>query len=131
MKKILLLILPVLLFSCKRESNNSVSGDIINGTWIISKYIDSGSNETSYFTGYTFNFNADGLIVATNSSQVGGSWSEYNDDDHTELTILFSQSPLNELNDDWHVVSRSNTQIELEDVSGGNGGVDYLTFSKQ
>ncbi len=131
MKKLILLSLIIFLFSCKRENTNSISGEIINGTWAVSKYIDSGSDETSDFYGYTFNFNSDGSIVAINNSTTIGSWSEYNDDDHTELNILFSQSPLDELNDDWHVISSDNSKIELEDVSGGNGGVDYLTFSKQ
>ena len=37
--------------------------------------------------------------------------------------------PLDELNDDWDVVSISDTQIELQDVSGG-GGTDTLTLQK-
>jgi hypothetical protein len=33
-----------------------------------------------------------------------------------------------DLNDDWDIISHSPTKIELKDVSGGNGGTDYLTF---
>ena len=133
MKKLILVtIISILIFSCKRENNIPVAGTITSGTWSISKYIDSGSDETNHFTGYTFNFNSDGSLVAlTNGNGVVGNWSEYNDDDHTELNILFSQDPLVELNDDWHVKSKSDTKIELEDISGGNGEIDYLTFIKQ
>jgi hypothetical protein len=35
-----------------------------------------------------------------------------------------------DLNDDWDIISRSSTKIELIDISGGNGGTDYLTFEK-
>ena len=38
--------------------------------------------------------------------------------------------PFEDLNDDWDFISQSSTKIELIDVSGGNGGTDYLTFEK-
>lgn len=34
------------------------------------------------------------------------------------------------LSDDWDVLERTDTKIRLIDVSGGNGGTDYLTFEK-
>ena len=37
---------------------------------------------------------------------------------------------LDELEDDWEVIEYSSTQIRLKDVSGGNGGTDYLYLSK-
>ena len=35
-----------------------------------------------------------------------------------------------DLSDDWDIVERTDTKIRLQDVSGGNGGTDYLTFEK-
>jgi len=35
-----------------------------------------------------------------------------------------------ELSDDWEIIEKSTTVIKLKDVSGGNGGIDYLTFTK-
>jgi hypothetical protein len=35
-----------------------------------------------------------------------------------------------ELSDDWEIIEKSTTVIKLKDVSGGNGGTDYLTFTK-
>ena len=35
-----------------------------------------------------------------------------------------------DLTDDWDIVSRTNTQVQLIDISGGGGGTDYLTFQK-
>ena len=49
-----------------------------------------------------------------------------------DFNILFT-SPTNfsdELSDDWDILSRTDTKVELVDVSGGNGGTDYLTFEK-
>ncbi|MEZ5069461.1 MAG: hypothetical protein R2751_00485 [Bacteroidales bacterium] len=57
------------------------------------------------------------------------------DDDSPEdlhFHIFFSLSnDFEDLNDDWEILSHSATKIELVDVSGGNGGTDYLTFTKQ
>ena len=36
-----------------------------------------------------------------------------------------------DLNDDWDIISQSSSKIELIDISGGNGGTDYLTFEKK
>ena len=35
-----------------------------------------------------------------------------------------------EISDDWNVIERTDTKIKLQDISGGNGGTDYLTFEK-
>jgi len=38
--------------------------------------------------------------------------------------------PFNELNDDWEILEESATKIRMQDVSGGSGGTDLLTFEK-
>ena len=43
---------------------------------------------------------------------------------------LGTSSAFEELNDDWHVIQQSGTLLKLEDVSGGNGGTDDLSFEK-
>lgn len=128
---LLILFTTVILFtSCKKE-DNAVEKTITKGTWKISSYIDSGTDETYHFTGYTFNFNDDGSVLATlNSNGVYGNWFRSNDDNHEELNIVFNQAPLNEINDDWHVIVISESTIELQDVSGGDGETDYLKFNK-
>lgn len=114
-----------------------------SGNWIITNFIDSGTDETNDFQGYVFTFNADGTVVATNGSDtVNGTWSvtdsnSSSDDDNIEdddfnLAFAVSQdSKFDDLNDDWDFISVSGTKIELIDISGGNGGTDYLTFEKQ
>ena len=42
----------------------------------------------------------------------------------------FITSTLSSLNDDWHILEQTAKKIKLEDVSGGNGGTDYLTFEQ-
>jgi hypothetical protein len=129
MRKLLLIISALFLFSCNKE-DNTVEKTITNGTWVISSYIDSGVNETYHFTGYTFNFNDDGSVLSTlNSNGVYGNWFRSNDDNLEELNIVFNQAPLNEINNDWKVIVISESTIELQDVNG-DGETDYLKFNK-
>ena len=53
------------------------------------------------------------------------------DDSHHKLHINFvTTSEFEELNDDWHILEETSAIIRLEDISGGNGGTDYLTFER-
>lgn len=119
------------------DCNGSTSGDALsdaltatNSTWFVSNYTDDGNNETSDFNGFEFTFNTSGTVSAVNGgTTIAGTWSSQ--DNATELLLDFGTNmPLDELNDDWDVVSISSTQIELQDVSGGGGGTDTLTLQK-
>jgi len=111
-----------------------------SGTWRVTYYYDTDSEETGQFSNYNFTFGGGNVLTAVNgATTVTGSWSvtdsnSSNDDDSSsdlDFNINFS-SPDNfsELSDDWDIVSYSATKIELIDVSGGNGGTDLLTFEK-
>ena len=115
-----------------------------DGTWRISSYIDSGQDETSDYNGYSFLFASNGTLTATSLTATRtGTWSvtddsnsndDSNDDNDIDFNILFAVANeddiFDDLNDDWDVVSYTNTQIQLRDVSGGDGSVDTLTFVK-
>ncbi len=158
--KIIVSLLLVVLFTsaCSKDDNdntnnnsNSTSADQVqqiaeNGTWIITYFFDTDSDETSDFNGYVFNFNNDGSLVATKGNNtVTGTWSvtddssnsssddDGNSSDDDDFNIFFPVPDTNDfedLNDDWDIVSVTNNKIELIDVSGGNGGTDLLTFEK-
>ena len=122
-------------------SNNSI-GNVVNtvnnGSWRITNYFDTDHNETSNFTGYNFVFGSGNVLTATNGSTIHkGSWSvtdsNSSDDDLSDLhfNINFAApADFEELSDDWEIVSKSATVIQLRDVSGGGGGTDLLTFTK-
>ena len=61
---------------------------------------------------------------------LNGSWSNYMDGAEEKIELDYDGSILDELEDDWEVIEYSSTQIRLKDVSGGNGGTDYLYLSK-
>jgi len=133
--------------SSSNDNSNNVTANQTEtiaqeGTWKITYFFDTDQAETGNYSGYTFSFNNDGSLEAVNGdSTITGSWSvsdsNSSDDDasssDTDFNIFFpvaDNDNLEELNDDWHVISVSDSKIELIDVSGGNGGTDYLTFEK-
>jgi hypothetical protein len=146
------MIVLVLIASCSSDSSDdnpqnpeasvqAVTNLVATGTWTITSFIDSGTDETDNFTGFGFTFNSDGSLVAENGSiTIAGTWSvtsddssddsdDYDSSDDIDFNILFSAPPdFEELSEDWDIVSRSATRIDLIHVSGGNGGTDTLTF---
>ncbi len=126
------------MVSCKKVKTKSVEKSMVEGTWRVSNFTEDGDNETYYFSGYSFDFSSDGKVTATNgTSTIVGSWSlskdNSNDDSSSDVDFNLSFPATNnfdELNDDWDVVTQNDITLELKDVSGGNGGTDFLTFSK-
>lgn len=119
-------------------NQTQVINTVTSGTWRITLFNDSGTIETSNFSGYNFTFGSGNVLTASNGvNTYTGVWSvtdsNSNDDSINDLdfNIAFS-SPTNfqELTEDWDILSRTSTKIELKHVSGGNGGTDFLTFEK-
>ncbi|QBA64758.1 hypothetical protein [Muriicola soli] len=148
-----LISLAIVLSSCSSDNNDeemqtssqsveAVSNLVVSGSWTITSYVDSGTDETSDYSGYSFSFNTDGSLEAVNGTTViTGSWSVTNDDnsddddydsmDDVDFNIFFSAPPaFEELTDDWDIASRSSNRIELIDISGGDGSTDTLVFEK-
>lgn len=137
----LLLMLSIGLFSCKKDddSNNTtittvnLSATATTGTWRVTYYYDDNQDETSNYAGYAFTFAGGNVVTATKagSPTVTGTWATGTDNSKVKLILSFATpATFNELSDDWHVTSRTDTKIVMTHVSGGNGGTDFLTFEK-
>jgi len=134
------------LVSCKKEEDSNpgnlspsqLEAYVEDGAWSITKFIDSGTDETNDFAGYAFSFNNNGVVIANNgTNSFFGNWIIFdsNSDDDSEDDLNFNitfnlPNDFEDLSDDWDFVSYSATKIELIDESGGNGDADYLTFEK-
>lgn len=146
-QSIVLLLVTVFFLSCSSDDSNSngtnsissVTSIVASGTWKITYYFDTDKEETSNFSGYNFTFGSNGVLTATNGTLTQtGTWSvtDSNSNDDNSLSDLdfniafASPATFNELTDDWEIIERTSTVIKLKDVSGGNGGTDYLTFTK-
>ena len=147
-----LLTFSLMSSTCSSDDDNNPNDnsveiqDITNtaetGNWVITYFYDTDSDETSDYNGYEFTFGSDGVLTAANGvNTYAGTWSVTDDsnssddsssDDDIDFNISFlTPEDFEELSDDWDIVSYTSTKIELIDISGGNGGTDYLTFEKQ
>ncbi|WP_250432918.1 hypothetical protein [Hanstruepera flava] len=105
------------------------------GSWVVTFYFDTDHEETNNFTTFSFIFNPQGSINASNGVDTNnGTWSVTPDssgDGDIDFNISFTSPPdFEEISDDWDVTSYSDDKLELRDVSGGNGGTDLLTFER-
>ncbi|MAP80846.1 MAG: hypothetical protein CL526_07130 [Aequorivita sp.] len=143
MKKILILALTVIIASACSSSDDAgdvntsefeeITTILPQGKWFISRLIDGNSDKTSEFESFDFTFNTDGTVKAQNNLFTeNGTWNYDNSSsDDEELVLQFGNTtPFDEINDDWEIVSISNSQIELSDISGGDGDLELLTFTK-
>ena len=137
-----LLLITVGLFSCQKDDDTNSNSTITTvnlaatastGTWRITYYYDTDHEETSNYAGYAFTFAGGNVLTATQagSPTVTGTWTTGKDDSKVKLILSFTTpASFSEISDDWHVTSRTDTKIVMTDVSGGNGGTDFLTFEK-
>ncbi len=135
--------------SCDSDNNSSSSQPVVDvtpivnammqGTWRVTFYEDHTQNETDHFTGYNFTFGSGNVLTATNGTVTNtGTWSVTNNisnddspDDKVDFNIYFASPPFFEdITDDWDIISRTATKIELIDISGGSENTDYLTLEK-
>ena len=156
MKRILVTMAIALLslgfnYSCSKDETkdddkitaadmDQIKAAVEAGDWRITSYLDDAMDETNTYVGYSFTFNSDGTLGATDgNTSVSGAWSITNSDssnddssaDDIDFNIFFTSPDIfEELADDWEIVKYSSTKIELKDISGGDGSEDYLTFAK-
>ena len=119
MQKLLSIALFSLLVpaSCTKSDDDNPSTNnpqVNNGLWKVTYYWDKDKDETSDFNGYTFDLKSDGTLVANlpGGGTVNGTWNQ------TSTKLIFTIGgtyALDEMNDDWLIVSISDTEIRLKD----------------
>lgn len=146
MKNVLfLLLLTIGFLSCSKDDDNNNNNNnstitaanlattVSAGTWRITYYFDTDHEETTNYAGYSFTFAGNNVVTASKpgATPVTGSWTTGLDDSKVKLILAFATpAGFSEISDDWHVTERTDTRIKLQDVSGGNGGIDYLYLER-
>ncbi len=136
--------------SCSESENNNsnnmqvvaaVREAVSTGTWRVSYHFDE-TDETADYINHVFTFNSAnntvtvvrGDLTYTGTFSVTSSGSDDNsltpDVDFNLGFVAPATADLIDLTDDWDVATYSNTEIELIDISGGNGTTELLTFTK-
>jgi hypothetical protein len=104
-----LLILLVFPLSCKKfieqQEQNALVNIVTKGTWRITGYLDHQvTNLTDSFSGYSFQFNADGTLYTVRfGQQTNGTWSA--DVGNKTITSNFPTAsyPITLLNHTWTI----------------------------
>ncbi|WP_353776955.1 hypothetical protein [Winogradskyella sp. 3972H.M.0a.05] len=122
--------------NCDFESidDTALVNSITSGVWFVSYYFDD-TDLTNTFNGYTFNFSTNNnWILATGSSEnTGGYWLTLAGDEtdiELNLNFLADVLPLDNMVEDWDVVSVTSDMIVLRDMSSGDGTIDELILEK-
>jgi hypothetical protein len=111
---------------------SAVKSLVTQGKWKVNLYRDNGVDETNNYTGYEFQFKPNGTVIATkDETLLSGTWRSAVDKRKTKLYMEFaSASHLDELSEDWQIMSKNADSLELEDTTTGHGGIDYLNLQK-
>lgn len=111
--------------------NPSFTTILTTGNWYVSYYEEDGDVETSDYNGFNFTYFANSNVEATkNSVTTLGTWSTYIDGGYNKIELVFDNPELDELEEDWLILEYNQTIIRLKHVSGGDGSIDYLNFTK-
>ncbi len=97
------------------------------GLYRVAKFTDTGDDETSQFNGYTFDFQADGdLVATTNTGAVHqGSWDLNSNRTMAEISISGTPALEDLDDDDWKVDLLTNQRVILSAP-----GPDRVVFVK-
>jgi hypothetical protein len=113
----------------------NVNSIITEGNWIVTLFDEDGVVKTSEFSGYAFDFNVDGSLIASLSGAPDktGTWNSTTDSGKVKIPIAFAtetDGPFESISEDWKVLTATSAKIELQHISGGDGSTDLLTFEK-
>lgn len=124
----------VMLAGCTKKDStvSSVTEAVTNGTWRVTNFSERTNNETDDFTGYTFTFLSNGKIQASKNGVIKeGNWSESTSSQKLIIDLgakSDANKPLGELSDDWVIVSKTASKINLSDDNSSSN--ELLEFSK-
>jgi hypothetical protein len=126
--KLFILALTISLVSCSKSNDNNVTPSNtdktqqVSGNWTVTYYLDSGKDETSDFSGYSFAFNTpDVLLASSGSNSFTGTWrigdsSSDDDSSSNKLVIMISgNKAMDDLSHDWLIEKITATEIWLKD----------------
>ncbi|HTQ66936.1 MAG TPA: hypothetical protein VMI12_19220 [Puia sp.] len=129
-----LLIFSVLSDSCKKyvqqQEQNALVSLITNGSWVITRYLENGTDITASFSGYSFQFRTNGTVSGTNGGTIiNGTWS--GDINTKTITSDFptAGNPLDKLNAVWKITDSYTDSVAANTII--DSGTNILNMHKQ
>jgi hypothetical protein len=124
-RKLVLLILPLIFFSCKKiiqqQEENAVIQIMTSGVWYVQTFDQNDSTITPSFSGYTFQFYANGTVVAIKNGATAatGTWAGNINNQTITSNFPSSGDPLDKLNSVWTITdSGTNYVVAFANVGG-------------
>ena len=109
------------------QAGETITANVVPGTYSILRFIDTGDDITADYNGYTFEFQADGTLIATKGANTfTGTWKL--NSAQTRMTInIHGTKALNNLSDDsWKVARITDQRISIK-----KAGPDKVVFIMQ
>ncbi len=124
-KALLAVIITTTLMSTSCSKDDAITTPSVAGSWKVTTYWDK-KDETSKFTGYSFDFHSGGHAQATKAGVVvDGSWSESS----SKFTINFGTDPiLSNLNNSWLKETMTTTTMKIKDDNPSSD--EWVLFTK-
>jgi hypothetical protein len=136
MKKILpFVLIPILFFSCKKyiqqKEENAVIKIMTSGVWFVQTYNQNDTSISAIFTGYTFQFEANGTVLAIKDSATvaTGTWVGNVDNETINSNFPGAGSPLDKLNSLWKITDSSPSSVVANTTIGAD--MEFLELLKQ
>jgi hypothetical protein len=118
MKPLLIILSLICLAGCKKtiekKAENAIMKAMTDGQWVITSFISDGSNITSDFSVYRFQYFDNYTVDAIKNGTVENTGSWDGDVNTMSITANFpgATNPLLLLNGTWHVTDNSWTYVE-------------------
>jgi len=135
MKSLLIILSLICLAGCKKtiekKAENAIMKAMTDGQWVITSFISDGSNITTDFSTYRFQYFSNYTVNAIKSGTVEatGNW----DGDASAMNIIANFpnaiDPLLLLNGTWHITDNSWTYVEATMTVGNT--IRSLRLDKQ
>jgi hypothetical protein len=125
MKKLFpVLCIIILLAGCKKAIENKQEDLIIkamtDGQWVVSSFVQNGTDITSNFTNYKFQYYGNKTVDAIKSGVVEktGTWDGEASTMTTWANFIDAVTPLSLINGSWHIVNNSWTFVVATQTTG-------------
>ena len=118
MKKLGLIVLAAtVLGSChkliEKKQEDAIMKVMTNGQWVVTNFTSNGSDITTDFSGYSFQFFDDYTVKAMKNGTLNSSGTFYGDVSTLTISANFPSAvnPLLLLNGTWHITNTSDTYV--------------------
>jgi len=127
MKKLFILLIPIISFSgCKKTINNAAEDIIVramtDGQWIITSFNDNGTDITADYSSYKFQYHSNRTVDAIKNGSVerSGNWEGYAETLSIWATFPGAPYPLDLINGTWQITNNSWTFVEARKTVGAD-----------